>query len=142
MSDLIERAKAALAGYREAFAESTDEPSLSLALAFRELASCYADLVLEVERLHSWDGLMSLVDEHYPEDIFLTKADDERRDPGLRIISLLRQLDRANHDRRMLRKENTALPTTDLGALATRNDELSAENADLRSRLAALGVTV
>jgi hypothetical protein len=53
------------------------------------------ELIAEVERLHSWDGLMSLLDEHYPEDIFPTMDDREDRDPGPRIISLLRALDKA-----------------------------------------------
>lgn len=44
----------------------------------------------EVERLHTWDGLMSLLDEHWPEDIFPTLQDDPDRDPGPRIVSLLR----------------------------------------------------
>jgi len=57
--------------------------------------SLVPELIAEVERLHSWDGLMSLLDEHYPEDIFPTMADRDDRDPGPRIISLLRMLDRA-----------------------------------------------
>ena len=48
----------------------------------------------ELERLHSWDGLMSLLDEHYPEDIFPTLEDRLDRDIGPRIISLLRQIQR------------------------------------------------
>ena len=46
----------------------------------------------EVERLHSWDGLMGLLDERWPDDIFPTLPDDNRRDPGPRIVSLLRWL--------------------------------------------------
>lgn len=48
------------------------------------------ELLAEVERLHSWDGLMSLLDEHWPESIFPTLPDDSGRDPGPRIVSLLR----------------------------------------------------
>lgn len=51
-------------------------------------------LALEVERLHSWDGLMSLLDEHYPEDIFPTLIDGPDRDPGPRIVSMLRTINR------------------------------------------------
>lgn len=47
-------------------------------------------LVAEIRRLHTWDGLMSLLDEHYPVDIFPTEPDRDDRDPGPRIISLLR----------------------------------------------------
>lgn len=55
------------------------------------------ELVAEVERLHTWDGLMSLVDEHYPTDIFPHFAgvpDNPDRDPGPRILSLLREVER------------------------------------------------
>ena len=51
------------------------------------------DLIAEVEGLHSWDGLMSLLDEHWPEDIFPTLDDTDKRDPGPRIISLIRSVD-------------------------------------------------
>lgn len=44
----------------------------------------------EVERLHSWEGLMSLLDEHWPESMIPTLSDDVSRDPGPRIVSLLR----------------------------------------------------
>lgn len=44
----------------------------------------------ELDRLHSWDGLMELLDEHWPEHIFPTLPDDECRDTGPRIVSLLR----------------------------------------------------
>ena len=49
-------------------------------------------LIAEVERLHSWNGLMSLLDEHYPESVFPTLEDDEGRDVGPRIVSLLRRI--------------------------------------------------
>ncbi|OBY33429.1 hypothetical protein [Mycolicibacter kumamotonensis] len=48
------------------------------------------ELLAEVERLHTWDGLMSLLDEHWPQSIFPTLSDDPGRDPGPRIVSLLR----------------------------------------------------
>jgi hypothetical protein len=48
----------------------------------------------EVERLHSWDGLLELLDEHWPEDIFPTEPDSETRDTGPRIVSLLRWVER------------------------------------------------
>jgi hypothetical protein len=50
------------------------------------------ELIAELERLHSWDGLMSLLDEHWPEDIFPTMDDRPDRDPGPRIVSLARRL--------------------------------------------------
>lgn len=54
-----------------------------------------SDLVAHVQRLHSWDGLMELLDEHWPADLFPTVADRSDRDPGPRIVSLLRWLDRS-----------------------------------------------
>jgi hypothetical protein len=51
-------------------------------------------LIAELRRLHSWDGLMSLLDEHWPDDIFPTLPDDDQRDPGPRIVSLLRWVER------------------------------------------------
>ncbi len=44
------------------------------------------------EAVMSWDTLIHLVDKHYPADIFPTMEDIPNRDPGPRIISLLRQL--------------------------------------------------
>lgn len=51
------------------------------------------ELAAEVTRLHTWDGLMSLLDQYWPEDIFPTLPDDPGRDPGPRIVSLLRGVD-------------------------------------------------
>jgi len=48
----------------------------------------------EQERLISWAGLMELLDEHWPADIFPTLEDDLERDAGARIVSLLRWVDR------------------------------------------------
>ena len=41
-------------------------------------------------RLHSWAGLMSLLDEHWPEGIFTGESGDE----GARIVALIRLADR------------------------------------------------
>lgn len=43
----------------------------------------------EVERLHSWAGLMSLLDENYPADI----VDGSSGDPGPRTVVLARAVD-------------------------------------------------
>lgn len=48
------------------------------------------DLRAELDRLHTWGGLMSLLDEHWPEGLVPTGPDDDSRDPGPRIVSLLR----------------------------------------------------
>jgi hypothetical protein len=44
----------------------------------------------ELARLHSWDGLMELLDEHWPADIFT----GESGDPGPRMIVAIREIDR------------------------------------------------
>lgn len=83
MSDVVERAKHVLETRRAK--EDNFWP--------RGLVT---ELVAEIERLHSWDGLMELLDEHWPEDIFPTLPDTDKRDPGPRIVSLLRMVDRIN----------------------------------------------
>ena len=62
----------------------------------KQAYSCLSELLAEVERLHTWDGLMSLLDEHWPDDIFPTLRDDASRDPGPRIVSLLRWVEQLN----------------------------------------------
>lgn len=47
-------------------------------------------LQIEVERLHTWDGLMSILDEHYPPDVFVGGS----ADPGPRLIALMREVER------------------------------------------------
>lgn len=46
------------------------------------------ELRAEVRRLHTWEGLMSLLDEHYPPDVPLGPDSD----PGPRILRLTREL--------------------------------------------------
>lgn len=76
-------------------------------MAFRDRR----DLLAEVDRLraglaklHSWAGVMSLLDEHWPEDIFPTTEDREDRDPGPRIVSLLRRVDALAAENERLRR--------------------------------------
>lgn len=45
----------------------------------------------EIEWLHTWHGLMWLLDEQYPADIFTGESGDE----GPRTIALVRELDKA-----------------------------------------------
>ena len=40
-----------------------------------------------------WDILMELLDAHYPASVFPTREDDPGRDPGPRIVSLIRRID-------------------------------------------------
>lgn len=46
------------------------------------------ELRAEVRRLHTWEGLMSLLDEHYPADVPLGPDSD----PGPRILRLTREV--------------------------------------------------
>jgi hypothetical protein len=46
-----------------------------------------------VSELASWDFLMEVLDRNYPASVFPTLPDDENRDPGPRIVSLIRQID-------------------------------------------------
>lgn len=62
---------------------------------FPHAAEFLADGVLEIvwpeiERLRSWDGLMEVLDEHYPADAFVGSSGDK----GPRIIALTREVDR------------------------------------------------
>lgn len=96
------------------------------------------ELVAEVERLHSWDGLISLVDEHYPADIFPTEPDRDTRDPGPRIISLLRVCDELRSARPMhpvyddLAAERLDGIRDERDELLVRVDELTEELAVFR----------
>jgi len=57
------------------------------------VASVRADrdrLAAELAELHTWRGLMSLLDEHWPADVFDGRSNDG--DPGPRIVALMRQV--------------------------------------------------
>ena len=79
----------------------------------------------EIDQFHSWDGLMSLLDAHWPEKIFPTRRDHPARDPGPRIISLLRTVEAQSKQLAAIREElafGRAIATYDreLGATLTR----------------------
>jgi hypothetical protein len=46
-----------------------------------------------VDEMSSWATLMDLLDLHYSADIFPTLPDTPNRDPGPRIVSLIRTVD-------------------------------------------------
>lgn len=73
----------------------------------------------EVERLHTWAGLMSLLDEHYPPDV----VTGESGDPGPRIVALTREL--AGQRQRADMAENRE------SALAEQLANAAAERAEL-----------
>lgn len=49
-----------------------------------------ADAALEEIDRRGWDDLMSILDKHYPSDVF----DGSSRDPGAQIVVHLREIDR------------------------------------------------
>ena len=49
----------------------------------------------EVERLHSWGGLLSLLDEHWPEDVFPDRTGKPDRDTGPRLVAAIRRAEKA-----------------------------------------------
>ena len=68
-----------------------DESVDDLAAIIAALREAWA----EVERLHSWTGLLSLLDEHWPAELFPTLADNPARDTGPRLVSALRRAENA-----------------------------------------------
>ena len=62
----------------------------------------------EIRRLHSWGGLLSLLDQHWPADIFpmaeqLDAAKSTRRDTGPVVLGLIRWVDKLTAERDRLR---------------------------------------
>lgn len=55
-----------------------------------EMRTEYTDRILDNI---GWDGLMYLLNKHYPADVFRTGPDISGRDAGPRIVSLMRHLD-------------------------------------------------
>lgn len=62
-------------------------------------ARLMSDLLAAYDGLWTWDGLLSILDKHYPADIFPTLPDRVDRDPGPRIVSLIRALSAAVAER-------------------------------------------
>lgn len=69
-------------------------PSLRYTDAIRSAADTIEQLQKQVEKLQTWDGLMGTLDKLYPEDVVPTLPDSETRDPGARIVSLLRKVEK------------------------------------------------
>lgn len=65
---------------------------------------------------HSWAGLMELLDEHWPADIFPTRfEDDPKRDAGPRIVSLMRWVDQLQAKVRAVEVLHHPIPGEDVG---------------------------
>jgi len=74
----------------------TPLPAPSLPDRLRAHAHLHPESAELLAEVMSWDGIMALVDEFYPADIWPTQPDGEDMDPGHRIVSLLRLLAMAN----------------------------------------------
>ncbi len=66
----------------------TTEPGIELYDSEREEIAAAI-----IDEMSTWATLMDLLDLHYPADIFPTMPDTPNRDPGPRIISLIRTVD-------------------------------------------------
>jgi hypothetical protein len=71
-------------------------------------------LAAELAELHSWRGLMSLLDEHWPADVFDGSSDDS--DPGPRIVFLVRQVDLLRRELVTVRERDAMSASPDTGA--------------------------
>lgn len=86
-------------GFKGEIYVDNDEPTAAFIAAAREAVPALLNALdaadAELDRLHSWAGLMELLDEHYPADLIPTAPDDPARDTGPRIVSLIRRVDAA-----------------------------------------------
>ena len=74
-------------------ADSTEQVSEEVTSLIVRLADAL-EFVTDNYVLKSWSGLFEILNEAYPEDVFLTLPNNESRDSGPRIVSLIRLLDR------------------------------------------------
>jgi len=74
-------------------ADSTEQVSEEVTSLIARLTDAL-EFVTDNYVLKSWSGLFEILNEAYPEDVFLTLPNNESRDSGPRIISLIRLLDR------------------------------------------------
>jgi len=74
-------------------ADSTEQVSEEVTSLIARLTDAL-EFVTDNYVLKSWGGLFEILNEAYPEDVFLTLPNNESRDSGPRIISLIRLLDR------------------------------------------------
>jgi hypothetical protein len=82
-----------------------------------------AELEDENARMHTWAGLMSLLDQHYPADVF----DGASNDPGPRIVALAREVGRLRDERDAAVAENARM--------REERKQLTAEAHELRTSL-------
>lgn len=77
-----------------------DYPFAAVTAATKRTIDAYdiRAMLREIDRLHTWGGLMWLLDLYYPPDVF----DGSSGDPGPRIVVLTREIDRLRADNESL----------------------------------------
>jgi len=110
-----------------------DDQRSNIDAYYRELADGVLDvrdaemerLRAEVDRLNSWEGMMSVLDADYPPDVFVGTSGD----PGPRIVVLTRALSeaRAENGRQFGRAEELQ------AALRERTQQCNARDAELET---------
>jgi len=70
-------------------------------------------VVEEVERLQTWDGMLSILNLHWPPSLVPTthQTDEPKRDPGARIVSLIRWVEEQQAEVKRLRREAATAST-------------------------------
>ncbi|WP_026923306.1 hypothetical protein [Glycomyces arizonensis] len=96
----------------------------------KQLSAALDEARGEVAFHHTWDGLMALVEQHYPEGIFPTVASPDTRDPGPRIVSLVRWVDQL-HARNADLHRRLGEHMDDLGDARTERDATRLANSAL-----------
>lgn len=82
-----------LGDLRDRIAQALEDADYRPDMKRGDLADAVMPIVEEeIAQLRSWNGLMAVLDENYPPDVFT--GDGTRGDPGPRIIALTRELDR------------------------------------------------
>ena len=89
------------------------------------------DLLAEVDRVHTWAGVMSLLDEHYPAAVF---PGGGGADPGPRIIGLIREVDRLTTERDAYGRRALAAEKQTLLDTVIRHRLMEEVNAAVRER--------
>ena len=93
-------------------ADSTEQVSEEVTSLIARLADAL-EFVTDNYVLKAWSGLFEILDEGYPEDVFLALPDNESRDSGLRIISLIRLLDRERTRAQVAESRLVSAPISD-----------------------------
>ena len=92
---VLARAAAAIADWQQQRLRARDVTPTATAVHLHSLLDqerAETQELIESMVPKTWDGLVALLDEVYPDDVFPTAIDDPSRDPGPRLLSLTRRL--------------------------------------------------